>query len=156
MAIQTIDEFAKHLSPSVKKALNDASVGSTLGRKKCLAAAYPEEGHVTRLRELANAIKSLPPSKLVEQAADSLERHGIKVLFASDADEARKMILSILRSKNAKNILKVKSMTSEEIELNDFLAKNGIDAVDRLGGTHNTARARKALAYSKAGNTPHA
>ena len=130
MAIQTIDEFAKHLSPSVKKALNDASVGSTLGRKKCLAAAYPEEGRVTRLRELANAIKSLPPSKLVEQAADSLGRHGIKVLFASDADEARKMILSILRSKNAKNILKVKSMTSEEIELNDFLAKNGIDAVE--------------------------
>ena len=130
MAIQTIDEFAKHLSPSVKKALNDASVGSTLGRKKCLAAAYPEEGRVTRLRELANAIKSLPPSKLVEQAADSLESRGIKVLFASDADEARKMILSILRSKNAKNILKVKSMTSEEIELNDFLAKNGIDAVE--------------------------
>ena len=53
MAIQTIDEFAKHLSPSVKKALNDASVGSTLGRKKCLAAAYPEEGRVTRLKGLS-------------------------------------------------------------------------------------------------------
>ena len=56
MSLQTIDEFAKNLSPSVKKALTDASVASTEGRKKCLAAAYPEDGRVMRLRELANAI----------------------------------------------------------------------------------------------------
>lgn len=44
MAIQTIDEFAKHLSPSVKKALNDASVGSTLGRQKVPGGGVPRGG----------------------------------------------------------------------------------------------------------------
>ena len=130
MSVQTIDEFAKNLSPSVKKALTDASVASTEGRKKCLAAAYPEDGRVMRLRELANAIKSLPLSGLVERAADSLEKNGAKVLFASDAAEAREIILGILEAKGAKNVLKIKSMTTEEIGLNEFLGKRGIDAVE--------------------------
>ena len=116
--------------PSVKKALTDASVASTEGRKKCLAAAYPEDGRVMRLRELANAIKSLPLSGLVERAADSLEKNGAKVLFASDAAEAREIILGILEAKGAKNVLKIKSMTTEEIGLNEFLGKRGIDAVE--------------------------
>lgn len=55
-----------------------------------------------RLRELANAIKSLPLSGLVERAADSLEKNGAKVLFASDAAEAREIILGILEAKGAK------------------------------------------------------
>lgn len=103
---------------------------ATEGRKKCLAAAYPEDGRVMRLRELANAIKSLPLSGLVERAADSLEKNGAKVLFASDAAEAREIILGILEAKGAKNVLKIKSMTTEEIGLNEFLGKRGIDAVE--------------------------
>lgn len=60
----------------------------------------------------------------------SLEANGVKVLFAKDAEEARNIILGILREKNAKNVVKVKSMTTEEIELNAFLEKNGVEAVE--------------------------
>ena len=130
MAIQPIDKFCENLDPIVKNAVTLASVGSTVAREKTLNAAYPEAGKTERLRELANAIKSLKPSQNLETAVASLERNGVKVLFAKDADEARNIILDILRKKNAKNVVKVKSMTTEEIELNAFLEKNGVEAVE--------------------------
>jgi len=130
MAVQPIDKFCETLDPIVKRAVTLASVGSTLAREKTLAQAYPEAGKAEHLRELANKIRARKPSENLEKAVASLERNGVKVLFASDADEARKMILSIVREKNAKNVVKVKSMTTEEIELNAFLEKNGVEAVE--------------------------
>ena len=130
MAVQPIDKFCETLDPVVKNAVTLASVGSTVAREKILGEAYPESGKAERLRELANKIKSIRPSKNLEKAVASLEANGIKVLFAEDAEEARNLILEILKEKNAKNVVKVKSMTTEEIELNAFLEKNGIEAVE--------------------------
>lgn len=130
MALQPIDKFCETLDPVVKNAVMLASVGSTVAREKILNAAYPEEGKTDHLRELANKIKSLKPSENLEKAVASLEANGVKVLFAKDAEEARNIILGILREKNAKNVVKVKSMTTEEIELNAFLEKNGVEAVE--------------------------
>lgn len=130
MAFQPIDKFCEKLDPVVKNAVMLASVGSTVAREKILNAAYPEEGKTEHLRELANRIKSLKPSENLEKAVASLEKNGVKVLFAKDAEEARNIILGILREKNAKNVVKVKSMTTEEIELNAFLEKNGVEAVE--------------------------
>lgn len=130
MALQPIDKFCEKLDPVVKNAVMLASVGSTVAREKILNAAYPEEGKTEHLRELANKIKSLNPSENLEKAVASLEANGVKVLFAKDAEEARNIILGILREKNAKNVVKVKSMTTEEIELNAFLEKNGVEAVE--------------------------
>ncbi|WYJ07333.1 lactate utilization protein B [Opitutia bacterium KCR 482] len=130
MALQPIDKFCETLDPVVKNAVMLASVGSTVAREKILNAAYPEEGKTEYLRELANKIKSLKPSENLEKAVASLEANGVKVLFAKDAEEARNIILGILREKNAKNVVKVKSMTTEEIELNAFLEKNGVEAVE--------------------------
>ena len=131
MAVQPIDKFCETLDPVVKNAVTLASVGSTVAREKILGEAYPESGKAERLRELANKIKSIRPSKNLEKAVASLEANGIKVLFAEDAEEARNLILEILKEKNAKNVVKVKSMTTEEIELNAFLEKNGIEAVEK-------------------------
>lgn len=130
MALQPIDKFCETLDPVVKNAVMLASVRSTVAREKILNAAYPEEGKTEHLRELANKIKSLKPSENLEKAVASLEANGVKVLFAKDAEEARNIILGILREKNAKNVVKVKSMTTEEIELNAFLEKNGVEAVE--------------------------
>ncbi len=130
MAEQPIDKFCQTLKPSIKDALTTASVGSTVAREKCLNQAYPEADKVLRLRELANQIKSMNLADNLERAVDSLEKNGIKVLFARDADEAKKQILEIVKSKNARNVVKVKSMTTEEIELNHYLEKNGVEAVE--------------------------
>ncbi len=130
MALQPIDKFCETLNPTVKSALTIASVGSTIAREKCLDAAYPEEGKTDQLRDLANAIKSVSLATELERAVESLEKNGVKVLFASDAEEAQKLILEICEKKNAKNVVKIKSMTTEEIELNAYLGEHGIDAVE--------------------------
>lgn len=130
MSVQPIDQFCKELKPEIKEALTKASIGSTVARQQSLDQAYPEPGKALHLRELANAIKSVNLADNLEKAVSSLERNNVKVLFAKDADEARKIILDIIKKKNAKNVVKVKSMTTEEIELNAFLGKHGINAVE--------------------------
>ena len=130
MALQPIDKFCETLDPIVKEAVTVASVGSTIGREKTLAQAYPEAGKAEHLRDLANQIRAGKPSENLEKAVTSLERNGIKVLFAKDDAEAQELILKIIKEKNAKNVVKVKSMTTEEIELNHYLEKHGIEAVE--------------------------
>jgi L-lactate dehydrogenase complex protein LldF len=130
MALQPIDKFCEKLDPIVKEAVTVASVGSTIGREKTLAQAYPEAGKAEHLRDLANQIRAGKPSENLEKAITSLERNGIKVLFAKDDAEAQELILKIIKEKNAKNVVKVKSMTTEEIELNHYLEKHGIEAVE--------------------------
>ena len=130
MALQPIDKFCETLDPIVKEAVTVASVGSTIGREKTLAQAYPEAGKAEHLRDLANQIRAGKPSENLEKAITSLERNGIKVLFAKDDAEAQELILKIIKEKNAKNVVKVKSMTTEEIELNHYLEKHGIEAVE--------------------------
>lgn len=56
--------------------------------------------------------------------------NGGKVIWANDAKEARQEILKILKKKEAKTIVKAKSMVSEEIHLNDFLAENHIESIE--------------------------
>ncbi len=63
---------------------------------------------------------------LVEQ----LEARGTKVHFASTAQQAREVMIGIIRDKNAKSIIKSKAMTAEEIHLNDELEKAGFEVVE--------------------------
>jgi L-lactate dehydrogenase complex protein LldF len=53
-------------------------------------------------------------------------KNGGKVIWARNAEEAQTEILKIFESRQAKTTVKAKSMTTEEIHLNDFLEKNGI------------------------------
>ena len=47
-----------------------------------------------------------------------------------DAQEANGIILKILRTHDAKALLKGKSMVSEEIGLNDHLRRHGIEPIE--------------------------
>lgn len=62
--------------------------------------------------------------------ARNLESRGGKVHWAADAEEAREIILGIVREKKAHAIVKSKVMTGEEIHLNDALEKAGYDVVE--------------------------
>ena len=57
-------------------------------------------------------------------------RNGGKLLWASTAEEALEEILNICKEKNCKTIVKSKSMVTEEIHLNPFLEKHGIESVE--------------------------
>jgi len=130
MSLQPIDSFSEKLSPSVKSAVGGASRAGTFAREKIFKDAYPEAGRVEHLRTLANEIKSADLYENLKLAVSSLEANGVKVLFASDTEDARAQILKIIRDKGAKNVVKVKSMATEEIELNHFLQAQNIDVVE--------------------------
>lgn len=62
--------------------------------------------------------------------AKNLEARGGHVHWASNAEQAREIILNIVREKKAHSIVKSKVMTGEEIHLNDALEKAGFDVVE--------------------------
>ena len=64
------------------------------------------------------------------ELAKNLEARGTRVHWASNAAQAREIILGIVREHNAHSIVKSKVMTGEEIHLNDALEKAGFDVVE--------------------------
>jgi L-lactate dehydrogenase complex protein LldF len=51
---------------------------------------------------------------------------GGQVHWAADARQARQIILELLRQEGARQVIKIKTMTSAEIQLNPFLEAHGI------------------------------
>ncbi len=68
--------------------------------------------------------------KYLEQFEKNFTAKGGKLIWAETADEALQAILQICREKNTTQVVKAKSMVTEEIHLNDFLHENGIDSVE--------------------------
>lgn len=61
---------------------------------------------------------------------DRAVKNGIIVHWATDTEDGLEIIGKILDEKQAKIVVKMKSMTTEEIELNDFIIQKGIDSVE--------------------------
>lgn len=68
--------------------------------------------------------------KHLEQFETNFTKRGGKVIWAENAQEALEAILKICQEKNTKQVVKSKSMVTEEIHLNDFLAKHNIESVE--------------------------
>ena len=68
--------------------------------------------------------------KYLEQFEKNFAANGGKLIWAETADEALQAVLQICREKNTRQVVKAKSMVTEEIHLNSFLAENGIDSVE--------------------------
>ncbi|MBP8114643.1 MAG: iron-sulfur cluster-binding protein [Chitinophagaceae bacterium] len=74
------------------------------------------------------AIETL--DKQLETFEANITRRGAKVIWAEDAQQALDEIKKICDEKSCKTLVKSKSMVTEEIHLNDFLEKNGIESVE--------------------------
>ncbi len=74
------------------------------------------------------AIESL--DKQLENFEAAITKRGAKVIWAEDAAQALEAIQKICTEKNCKTLVKSKSMVTEEIHLNDFLEKHGIESVE--------------------------
>ncbi len=61
---------------------------------------------------------------------DNFTRNGGKVIWAADAREAINAVLKIARENKVKKVVKSKSMTTEEIDLNKFLSQGNIESVE--------------------------
>lgn len=66
---------------------------------------------------------------LIEFAAN-FEKKGGKIIWATNGEEAVDEILKLLKKRNVSQVVKSKSMTSEEIELNQALEKEQIESVE--------------------------
>ncbi|WP_051589904.1 LutB/LldF family L-lactate oxidation iron-sulfur protein [Rubrobacter radiotolerans] len=85
------------------------------------------------LREAGRAIKQRVARHLDEyliQLEESVTRAGGVVHWARDAAEANAIVTRIAREKNASEVVKVKSIATDEIKLNEHLEEEGIHAYE--------------------------
>ncbi len=84
-------------------------------------------------RRIASATKKAAVSRLHEHLMEfelNAAARGTQVHWARDTEEARAIILGIIRRQNAKRIIKSKVMTSEEIHLNELLEREGFGVIE--------------------------
>ena len=89
--------------------------------------------NVNLARERAKNIKWRAIETLdqqLERFEQAFSSRGGKVIWAETAEDALQEIITICREKNCRSIVKSKSMVTEEIHLNEFLEKNGIESVE--------------------------
>ena len=82
-----------------------------------------------QLREAASAIKSHTMCNLdlyLQRFEENFTKAGGQVHWAADADDARAIIRGLIDRHAGKEVIKVKTMTSEEVELNPDLMAHGI------------------------------
>jgi L-lactate dehydrogenase complex protein LldF len=85
------------------------------------------------LRSAASAIRAHAIENLgayLEEFETRCTAAGGTVHWAADAAEARRIILDLLRQENASDVIKIKTMTSAEIQLNPFLQAAGVNVFE--------------------------
>src|SRR5690625_2814227 len=66
----------------------------------------------------------------LQQLSENVSKRGGNVFFAQTAEEAVGYIQSVAEKKNAKKIVKSKSMVTEEIELNQALSNIDVEVIE--------------------------
>jgi L-lactate dehydrogenase complex protein LldF len=97
------------------------------------AAVVDELEDWEALREAGRAIKERTLRHLDQYLLEleaSVTRAGGTVHWARDAAEANRIVAGIVRQHDAREVVKIKSMTTDEIRLNDALAVEGITATE--------------------------
>ena len=120
---------------AAKAALANDQLRANLGRATTTirtkrAAVVAERADWEELRLSGAAIKDavlrdLPG--LLEQLETAVTAAGGIVHWARDAAEANAIVAGIARAAGASEVVKVKSMATQEIELNEALRQDGID-----------------------------
>jgi L-lactate dehydrogenase complex protein LldF len=106
-------------------------LGDTFGRRNREAwAALPNSDLI---RERARSIKDATLADLdkhLSKLEQTVTARGGHVHWADDGPEACRIIVELIRRRQATRVVKSKSMTSEEIHLNHALESAGIEAVE--------------------------
>jgi L-lactate dehydrogenase complex protein LldF len=127
---QLIDEYARKISDEKQASVLGGTSSGTEKRYQILHRDYPDPD---ALRRLAGAIKDHTLHHLgdyLAKAEQALTSRGVHVHFAETDADARQTILDILRQHQVTRLTKSKSMAAEEIHLNPFLIKNGVECLE--------------------------
>lgn len=125
-------------SQAAKSALADSQLRRNLGKATTTirakrATVVDELPDWEILRSAGSAIKAQVMRHLDDyllQLEASVQRAGGQVHWARDAAEANRIITEIVQATGADRVVKVKSLTTDEIHLNQALAKVGIRAIE--------------------------
>ena len=85
------------------------------------------------LKESARAIKAATLAQLVEHLVAferAVEAAGGQVHWARDAAEANGVVVDVARAHGFTDLVKMKSLTTDEMDLNAALTREGIDALE--------------------------
>jgi L-lactate dehydrogenase complex protein LldF len=85
------------------------------------------------LRTQANALKKHTIDNLdhyLEEFERNVEACGGKVIYCRDATEVSDFVLELAKQRGSKLIVKSKSMTTEEVDLNERLEHHGLESVE--------------------------
>jgi L-lactate dehydrogenase complex protein LldF len=129
-------------SPTFPKAAASALANSQLRRnlryathtiRTKRARAVGELPDWERLREAGEAIKNEVLCHLdtyLERLEESVTARGGVVHWARDAEEANEIVLRLVRNTGSREVVKVKSMATQEIGLNEALEAGGVTATE--------------------------
>ena len=131
---ETVVDFPKNFAaalnnPQLRRNLRTAM--DTMGMRRRALFADPEA--FEQLRARGDAIRQRALSKLpelLEQLERKCTENGIQVHWAETPAEANHICLGIIQRHHATRVIKGKSMVSEEMHLNHFLAEHGIEVLE--------------------------
>jgi len=129
-----VEEFARHLQPSVTDAVRSASIKKIASRTQVLASIFED---VEAARSIASELKDDVLENLQDYLAEFIEKaeqNGFQIHLAANASEANQQIAEIcsqaLQLGDSRLIAKAKSMATEEIELNHALEEAGFEPIE--------------------------
>ncbi|MEY7851920.1 LUD domain-containing protein [Natrarchaeobius sp. A-rgal3] len=116
----------RHLLETEGDSVEHNTLGFNEGRYETTERLEGYEGLKDRAMAIKDdAIDRLP--ELIEQLTETVEENGGTVYLAEDATDANAYVERVVREKEAETVVKSKSMTTEEIELNDRLESAGAE-----------------------------
>lgn len=128
---QPFQEAARISLADVQLRRNMGKVTTTIRTKRAKAVAELPDWEA--LREAGRAIKDRTLRHLdhyLIQLEESVTRAGGQVHWAADAAEANRIITGLVKKHETKEVVKIKSLTTDELGLNDALRDIGVEAFE--------------------------
>jgi len=117
--------------PELQLAIYSATARLIEKRQKAVG-----DGHLPEyqdLRDQASALKKHTIENLdyyLEQFERQVAAHGGKVIYCKDGNDVADFVLELAKERQARLIVKSKSMTTEEIDFNERLEHHGLESVE--------------------------
>ena len=116
-------------NPQLRRNLRHATT-TIRGKSGRVIAEVPDW---QELRSAGSALKAYTMAnlpRLLEQLEEKVTAAGGVVHWAADAEEANRIVTNLIRETGEHRVIKIKSMATQEIGLNEALAAAGIDPVE--------------------------
>ncbi|PVY77012.1 L-lactate dehydrogenase complex protein LldF [Tamilnaduibacter salinus] len=122
---------ARHALDDAQLRNNFRTAMDGLMHKREQAFSDPQERE--DLRDLGNRIRARALSQLpdlLDQLEQRLTANGVRVHWAETTEEANEIVHRLIEAQEGRQVVKGKSMVSEEMELNDYLAERDIECLE--------------------------